>query len=687
MGRKARRPESHGPRVPRLPDGELFDRATAEACLARAWAKVWSNAGAAGGDGISPQSFFPMADRRIARLRRDLRNGSYRPGPLRRLEIPKPGGGLRPLAIPCVADRIAQTAAAEVLTPAFDEEFETASFGYRPGRSVEQAVQGISRARTEGFDWVVDADIERYFETIPHDALMARWHESVSEGPLTQLVWTWITHAGPAGRGLAQGSPLSPLLANLYLDRLDEAFHGKATRLVRFADDFVILCRSEGDAERALGKAERVLSEHGLALNREKSRIVDFDRGFRFLGQLFVRSMVMKQTPERAEAEGAEAVLRLIAKQDRAAEADALAERAAEERKEALGYSPGLRNLHIRTPDRRLDVRNQAFSVMQGEGSGDGRVTWREIIAIPHQDVDRIDLGPGVSASEAALRHAFATDTQLAYVDGLGETLGWASSSLSPRAGRHMAQARVFLDPERRLTLARGFVAARLRNQRAVLRRILNGRETAPLAVQDALVALNGLIGRGIKGPLYQASDVAVLTGREGEGTARWWRAVSALAPPAFRFDAREREAADPANICLNFLAWLLARDVSVAVKRAGLHPGFGTLHAVADHRDACVYDMMEIFRAHLVGGLFVYCASRRLVRPEMFSQRKTGLHMAREGGDALIRAYEARANNKVKNRDTGRQVTWRRLMVEQAFALAAHVEHGKPFDPYIMDY
>ena len=124
-----------------------------------------------------------------------------------------------------------------------------------------------------------------------------------------------------------------------------------------------------------------------------------------------------------------------------------------------------------------------------------------------------------------------------------------------------------------------------------------------------------------------------------------------------------------------------------MAVKRAGLHPGFGTLHAVADHRDACVYDMMEIFRAHLVGGLFVYCASRRLVRPEMFSQRKTGLHLAREGGEALIRAYEARASNKVRSRDTGRPVTWRRLMVEQAFALAAHVESGKPFAPYIMDY
>ncbi|MEO3430165.1 CRISPR-associated endonuclease Cas1 [Pelagibius sp. CAU 1746] len=687
MARQRKRPASHGPREPRLCDADLFDEAVALERLESAWAKVWSNAGAAGGDGISVKAFFPGAAQRLRRLAEALRDGRYRPGPLRHLDIPKPGGGLRPLAIPCVVDRIAQTAAADVLTPLLDAEFEPASFAYRPGRSVQQAVQQIARAREDGFTWVVDADIERYFETIPHDELIARWRDSVSDGPLTELIWTWISHAAPQGRGLAQGSPLSPLLANLYLDRLDEAFYDKGTRLVRFADDFVVLCRSSGGAEEAMAKVEGLLAERGLALNRQKSRIADFNRGFRFLGQLFVRSMVMKQAPEDADAEAVDRVLRRIARHDSAAEADAAAEQADEDRQEALGYSPGLRNLHIRTPDRRLGVRNEAFCVEQGEGQPGADVSWREVIAIPHQDVDRIDLAPRVPVTEQALRHALATDTMVAHVDGRGRTLGWTSSSLAPRAGRHMAQAAAYLDPDRRLALARRYVDARLRNQRAVLRRIVAGRQSVPPPVQDALVALNSLIGRGAKGPLYAAPDIAFLMGKEGEGTARWWRAVSVLAPAGFTFAQRDREGQDAANICLNFLAWLLARDVSVAVMRAGLHPGFGALHAVSDHRDACVFDMMEIYRAHLVGGLFVYCASRRFVRGDMFTQQESGLRMNRAAGDALIRAYEARVNGRIKSPVRGRRITWRRLMVEQAFALAAHLEDGRDFEPYVMDY
>ena len=120
---------------------------------------------------------------------------------------------------------------------------------------------------------------------------------------------------------------------------------------------------------------------------------------------------------------------------------------------------------------------------------------------------------------------------------------------------------------------------------------------------------------------------------------------------------------------------------------RAGLHPGFGALHAASDRCDACVYDLMEEFRAHAIGGLFVYCTNRRLVRPEMFERRKGGVRMVSAGGDALIRAYEARVNGKVKSPRSGKRVTWRRLMVEQAFALAAHVEGRAGYRPYIMDY
>jgi len=176
--------------------------------------------------------------------------------------------------------------------------------------------------------------------------------------------------------------------------------------------------------------------------------------------------------------------------------------------------------------------------------------------------------------------------------------------------------------------------------------------------------------------------------GYEGQATALWWRGISALAHPDFSFTRRNRDrSADPANICLNYLAWLLHRDVSVAVMRAGLHPGFGVLHAVSDHHDACVYDLMEEFRAHLIGGLMVYCTNRRLVRSEMFSTTAQGVRMSSAGGTALIRAYETRASSKVKSPRSGKRITWQRLMVEQAFAMASHIEGAHAYVPYDMDY
>jgi len=633
--------------------------------------------------------FFNDAPRRLWRLGHVLRDGRYRPGPIRHVEIPKPGGrGVRPLAIPCVVDRIAQTAVSDVLMPLLDEEFEPASFGYRPGRSVKQAVERVRTFRGDAYEWVVDADIEKYFEKIPHDMLMARWAESVADGPLTELIWTWLTHAAPDGRGVSQGSPLSPLLANLYLDRIDEALDGRGARLIRFADDFVILCRSKGGAERALDKTAALLAEHGLRLNREKTRIVDFARGFRFLGHLFVRSMVMKVAPQEADRDQIEAWMLSVAKSDATAQSDDRAEQAEAERRERAGYSPGLRTLYVRVPDRRLHIRNEAFVVEQGEGSETRGITWRELIAIPHQQVDRIEIGPGIRVSDEAERHALATDTPIAYTNGHGQTVGWLSAALTPRAGRHLAQARVALDESKRIDLARRLVEGRLRNQRAVLRRLLADRETRPQMVLDALVRLNAILGRGEKTVLRGAKSVSELTGHEGHATAAWWRAISTLARSEFRFSSRSRpRARDPANVSINFLAWLLERDVAVAVQRAGLHPGFGALHRPADRHDACVYDLMEEFRAHLVGGLFVYAVNRRFIRPDMFVVRANRVRMEREAGDALIRAYETRISHTIKSPRSGRRVTWRRLMVEQDFALANHVEGREPYQPYDMGY
>lgn len=683
------RPILHPGRAQLIDDVALFHQLCMRATLDPAWRKVLSNGGAAGGDHVSVERFLARAEGCLTRLAESLTDGSYRPGPLRAVEIPKRRGGVRTLHIPCVVDRIAQTAAANLLSPLLDAEFEEASFGYRPGRGVAQAVARIQSLHGSGFSHVVEADIDDYFDTIPHDALIARLGESMAHGPLTELIVLWLSCAAPQGRGVAQGSPLSPLLANLYLDRLDEAFSRDGARIIRFADDFVILTGNCPDADAALLRVQRLLQSQGLTLDRDKTRVTDFDRGFRFLGHLFVRSLAMKVAPEEADDFSAERALAEIARRDADEGARARQNDADVEDQEARGYSPGLHNLYVLGEGRRLSLRNQAFSVEEcSAGVSEETPVWHELVVVPHQQIDRIDLGPRAGFTPAALDQALAAGVPVAFLDGHGATRGWLSGTLTPRAGRHLAQARTALDAEKRLALACTIILSRLKNQRNILRKLCLHREPIPGAVTDAIARLSDTIGHGGASTLQAAESCDHLMGYEGAASAVYWRAISALCHSDFLFPARKRyPRPDPANIALNMLCWLLHRDVSAAVGAAGLHPGFGALHGISDHHDGCVYDLMEEFRAHMVEGLFVYITNRRILRGDMFVADGPGWRLARGGGDALIRAYEARATACVAWPHKGRKVAVRRVMIEQAHALARHHENDGGYRPFEVDY
>ncbi|CBS89272.1 CRISPR-associated endonuclease Cas1 [Azospirillum lipoferum] len=665
-------------------NADLFEEVTRLDTLERAWGRVLRNAGAAGGDGLTVGRFAEAAPSRLLALHRTLRMGDYRPGPLRRLSIPKPDGALRPLAIPPVTDRVAQTAAALVLTPLLDGEFEDASFGYRPGRSVPQAVARVARWRDQGYDWVVDADIERYFERVPHDRLLIRLERSIGAGPLTELIAVWLESGAENGVGLPQGSPLSPLLSNLYLDDLDEALDGRGLRLVRFADDFVLLCRSRERAERALDHAAAVLEEHGLRLNRDKTRIVPFDQGFRFLGHLFVRSLVLPSPrPDDGEETEGDALLRALAIRDAAAEAEEAAAEERDRQSRAAGLDPALRTLHVQTPRRRLALRNEAFTVVERDDLGGER----ELIAIHHHHLDRIDLGPEADADAEALRWALATDTELAFVDGHGATHGRLTRPEARRAALHLDQARHALDEGLRLDLARRIVDGRLRNQRALLRRLNRSRKLG--VVEDAVLAINALLRR-----LDTAADVAALLGFEGQGAARYWPALAAQIEGEWEFEGRRRRPPpDPVNAVLSYLSGLLERDVAALIARHGLHPGFGVLHSPQDRHDAGIYDLMEEFRAPLMEGLAVTLFNRRTLRPDHFSRRETGegeikgCRIDPDAVGAIIRAYEQWVRRPVASPRDGKRTTWRGLIGFQAQALAAHVQGREPYRAYVMDY
>lgn len=280
----------------------LWDKTYAPANLQSAFRKVWRNGGSAGADAQTVAHFGRQAEEELRRLLEQLRDGTYRPQPLRRAWIPKPGSNeKRPLGIPAVRDRIVQGALRHVLEPIFETDFAEHSYGFRPGRGAKDALRRVDTLLKAGHVWVVDADFKSYFDTIPHDRLLALMKARVADGRVLALVESFL-RAGvmeeargwqPTERGTPQGGVISPLLANLYLNPLDQQMATAGWAMVRYADDFVILCRSEAEAQNALAAVRQWVSEAGLTLHPEKTRVVDASApgGFDFLGYHFERGM------------------------------------------------------------------------------------------------------------------------------------------------------------------------------------------------------------------------------------------------------------------------------------------------------------------------------------------------------------------------------------------------------------
>ena len=261
-----------------------FEKIATRRALAAAFARVAKAGGGAGGDGVCLADFALDTRREIDRLVSGLRSWRYRPGPYRRYAIKKPGGGKRKLAVPCIADRIVQSAVAMALDAGLDGQMSEASFAYRKGLSVEHAGALVMFWQLRGFGWAVDGDIERFFDRVPHKGVAAMLHGFCVCPDTVRLIMLWLGHYAGNGRGLPQGSPLSPVLANLYLARFDRAMETKRIKLVRYADDFLLLTRNRKEALAARERAEKALAGLGLRLNRKKSKLVCLSDGLEFLG-------------------------------------------------------------------------------------------------------------------------------------------------------------------------------------------------------------------------------------------------------------------------------------------------------------------------------------------------------------------------------------------------------------------
>jgi RNA-directed DNA polymerase len=279
----------------------LMDKVYSPKNLRAAWIRVQLNAGAAGIDKQTIDLFAKNEEWELKQLHEQLREGSYRPQAVRRAWINKPGSTeKRPLGIPAVRDRVVQTALRHALEPIWEAEFAETSYGFRPGRGCRDALRRVDELLKQGYTWVVDADLKKYFDTIPHDRLMEAVRQRIADGRILDLIESYLRAGVMDGDemqvselGSPQGAVISPLLSNLYLNDLDHEAARQGFAMVRYADDFVILCRSREEAERALSWVRGRVEEKGLTLHPEKTRLVDATQkgGFDFLGYHFERGM------------------------------------------------------------------------------------------------------------------------------------------------------------------------------------------------------------------------------------------------------------------------------------------------------------------------------------------------------------------------------------------------------------
>ena len=279
----------------------LMDKVYSMGNLRSAFSMVKANKGSPGIDHQTIEVFASRLEENLENVSRALQDGRYRPQAIKRVWIPKPGSKeKRPLGIPTVRDRVVQAALRNVLEPVFEKDFADHSYGFRPGRGCKDALRRVDALLKQGYSYVVDTDLKSYFDTIPHDLLMARIRDKIADNRLLTLVELFLkqqvmemTAGWTPETGTPQGAVLSPLLSNIYLNPLDHLMAQSGVNMVRYADDFVILCRTEAEALKALALVQGWTAQAGLTLHPTKTRIVDaaVRGGFDFLGYHFERGM------------------------------------------------------------------------------------------------------------------------------------------------------------------------------------------------------------------------------------------------------------------------------------------------------------------------------------------------------------------------------------------------------------
>jgi len=663
----------------------MLDLTPAE--LEEAWQRVSENAGCAGADGVTIEHYARHGSGGFEQLADEARSGSYRCLPLLQIVVEKPdGGGRRELLIPAVRDRIVQTAVARRLSKSFEQEFLEASYAYRPGRSVDRAIASVIQWRDRGCPFAIAADIRAFFERVSHRILLDRLQADSDARPALALLEQWIRAWYWDGRrlhklrkGVAQGAPLSPLLSDYFLSEADRRLEGEGARLIRYADDLLLLCESSEDAQRLLGRVREELTRLGLELNPAKTGVRSFAEGFSFIGALFLRDKVY--IPWKHDHARGRVVFMAHRMPQRLLDAF---------RRRKRGRPPAA--LQTATPTEQppstggpAGDSEMSFLYLTEQGSvlrksGDRLIVESEnrvILDLPYHKLDAVLVFGNVQITSAAAGEMLDKGVRLSFFTRHGRFVGAAVPASGKNVLLRVRQFQAYEDAKRAIEFARAIVRQKIVNRLACLEELAdqNPGRLRPgwrSAFEEAETACG------------EAPTIAMLDGIEGSAARGYFELLMKFNKSRFAWEGRRKHPApDPLNALLSLTYTLLTHELTGLLDGVGLDPYLGFLHQIDYGRPSLSLDLVEAFRALAADRLVLRCVNLNIIGEHDFHQ-DAGENLALLTPAAAKRFFGEYEGWMLQQRAAGR--CFRQSLRAEVERLASALDDGTAWTPFRLE-
>lgn len=710
-----------------------------------AWEKVADKRGCAGVDGETINRFAENQTVNIYQLRQSVAQGTYEAFPCKQVIIPKRNGKQRELKIPTVRDRIVQQALLNSLCPLMEQKFSAASFAYRPNLSYLNAVETVAQWRDQGYQWVLDADIVKFFDTIDHQRLLKQVRFHINHSGILCLIKSWIsagvlTEAGVmvSQKGIPQGAVISPLLANIYLHEFDEWVTVTDLELVRYADDFLVLAPTQERILEAKLEVINLLETMGLRLHPEKTQVTNFERGFRFLGHGFLDNAIFPVDANEVSLRSALRKIKGVMVEKRNGKYN---RKKKEENPNAVTSAPtpirqdtnvlgNVKNLssHLYTTRREVlndrngseigtlhqpflaEVETELSQPREVDNSVVQKNSWhREMAAIylieqgttiykeyqrfiiyvsekpklevPIREVQQILVFGNIQLSTPVMQVCLREQIAVVFLSQSGRYHGHLWSSEFRDLDQELVQVRRWGDAAFQFQVSQAIVYGKLMNSKQLLLRFNRKRKLPD--VERAIIGINQDIEA-----LEFSESLDRLRGYEGIGAARYFPALGQLITNSrFEFSLRNRQPpTDPVNSLLSFGYTLLFNNVLGFIIAEGLSPYLGNFHYGERQKPYLAFDLMEEMRSVVVDSLVVKIINNSVFKPQDFDTVPStgGVYLNQSARRVFLKQFETRMNEEVSHPDVLSKVSYRQAIQLQVRRYKQSLLSGVPYEAFL---